>query len=158
MAEKVERSLNDVTPEEIPAHFQSDDTLKQGPTISPELQTIITASVKNLMDAKQKELITQVNRTARRKETAEEEDEKEDDEEPFQNSAAAKKKARQRGKKGESLIINDSLTRSVANKREGDETVEGDEQESIRRCLPGQRDGNGAPLPAAATAATSSKV
>ena len=128
--------------------------MKNGPTISPELQTIITASVKNLMDAKQKEMITQVNKTARRQET--EDDEKEDDESTFQTQTAEKKKARQRVRKGaENLMVNDSLIRNSANKREGAEADEGEQQESIRRCLPGQEE-ELVPPPAATTAAAGS--
>ena len=77
-------------------HFQTDESLKKGPTISPELQTIITASVKQLMDAKTKELMAQVNRAARRQEAEEEEGEEDDADEGFQTPTEQKKKERQR--------------------------------------------------------------
>ena len=76
MAETVERSLKEVTSEEIIAHFQTDQTMTKGPTISPEIQASVVASVKILMDMKQKQLMTQVNKTARRQDS---DDEKQED-------------------------------------------------------------------------------
>ena len=59
----------------------------------------------------------------------------------FRLSAAERKKAGQRQRRGaEGLMIDDTTTRTAANKREGDEVKPAEQEAPIRRCLPGTAD------------------